>query len=170
MFLAGKGSWSPKSEGRSPKEGRRNRRSWRELGGLADFGRLLSRGRLLDLWRKRLLLVGFSHAVGQAGAGGAHVRVAREGAPLFGNGLATADADARLHSILFSATMMGAASAGAAGLWVRISRVVSVDRERVQAVQTSAAGQSVMVLPDGRQVLLSRGLPEVQVRLQYPKA
>lgn len=66
--------------------------------------------------------------------------------------------------------MMGAASAGAAALWVRISRVISVDRERVQAVQTSAAGQSVMVLPDGRQVLLSRGLPEVQVRLQYPKA
>ncbi len=55
-------------------------------------------------------------------------------------------------------------------LFLRISRSTIVNLERVKGVQTNAGGESVIVLQDDRQLLMTRGLREVQERLQYPQA
>jgi two-component system, LytTR family, response regulator len=55
-------------------------------------------------------------------------------------------------------------------MFLRISRSIIVNLERVKGVQTSAGGESVIVLQDGRQLLMTRGLREVQEKLIYPQA
>lgn len=53
-------------------------------------------------------------------------------------------------------------------LFLRISRSVMVNLERVKSVQSGPRGEYLVVLQDGRQLLMTRGLKEIQERLQYP--
>jgi two-component system LytT family response regulator len=53
--------------------------------------------------------------------------------------------------------------------FLRISRSILVNLERVKGLQSSPQGESLIVLEDGKQLLLTRGLREVQERLQYPE-
>jgi len=53
-------------------------------------------------------------------------------------------------------------------LFQRISRSVLVNLDRVRGLQTTPRGESVAVLQDGRQLIMSRGFNEIQERLQYP--
>jgi two-component system LytT family response regulator len=55
-------------------------------------------------------------------------------------------------------------------LFLRISRSILVNLERIKGLQASAGGEYLIVLQDGKQLLLTRGLREVQERLQYPEA
>ncbi|HLH55861.1 MAG TPA: LytTR family DNA-binding domain-containing protein [Verrucomicrobiae bacterium] len=52
-------------------------------------------------------------------------------------------------------------------LFLRISRSVIVNLERVKTLQLNAQGESVLVLEDGRQLVVTRTLREVQQRLQF---
>ncbi len=52
-------------------------------------------------------------------------------------------------------------------LFLRISRSMIVNLDRVKGVQSSARGDYLVILQDGRQLLMTRGLREVQDRLQY---
>ena len=54
-------------------------------------------------------------------------------------------------------------------LFLRISRSILVKLERVKGLQASSGGEYLIVLQDGKQLLLTRGLREVQERLQYPE-
>ncbi len=54
-------------------------------------------------------------------------------------------------------------------LFLRISRSVIVNLERIKGVQAGHRDEYVIVLEDGHQLLLTRGLREVQERLQYPE-
>jgi two-component system LytT family response regulator len=53
-------------------------------------------------------------------------------------------------------------------LFLRISRSVIVNVERIQGIQSGARGESLIVLQGGRQLLMTRGLREIQEKLQYP--
>lgn len=52
-------------------------------------------------------------------------------------------------------------------LFLRISRSVIVNLERVRSLQLTPQGESVLVLQDGRQLVVTRTLREVQHRLQF---
>jgi two-component system LytT family response regulator len=52
-------------------------------------------------------------------------------------------------------------------LFLRISRSVIVNVNRIKAIRSGAVGESLVVLDDGREFLMTRGLKEVQTRLQY---
>jgi two-component system LytT family response regulator len=52
-------------------------------------------------------------------------------------------------------------------LFLRISRSVIVNLERVQAIRSGAPGECQVVLHNGREFLMTRGVKEVQERLQY---
>jgi two-component system LytT family response regulator len=54
-----------------------------------------------------------------------------------------------------------------ARLFVRISRSILVNMDRVKALQLSAQGEYVVVLDDARQLVVTRPLREVQQRLQF---
>ncbi len=54
--------------------------------------------------------------------------------------------------------------------FLRISRSTIVNLERVKGLQTGPRGDAVIVLHDNHQLSLTRGLQEVQQRLQYPGA
>lgn len=53
-------------------------------------------------------------------------------------------------------------------LFLRISRSTMVNLERVKSLQTGPRGEYLVVLQDGRQLLMTRGIKEIQERLQYP--
>jgi len=53
-------------------------------------------------------------------------------------------------------------------LFLRISRSILVNLERVKGIQSAPGGQGVLILEDGRQLLITRGMREVHERLQYP--
>lgn len=52
-------------------------------------------------------------------------------------------------------------------LFLRISRSVIVNLERIKGIQSTPRGEYVVVLHSGRQLLMTRGLREIQERLQY---
>lgn len=52
-------------------------------------------------------------------------------------------------------------------LFLRISRSVIVNLERVRSLQLTPQGETVLVLQDGRQLVVTRTLREVQHRLQF---
>ena len=52
--------------------------------------------------------------------------------------------------------------------FVRISRSIIVNLDRVKALQSSLRGEYTVVLQDGRQLLMTRGAQEMQEKLQYP--
>jgi two-component system LytT family response regulator len=54
-----------------------------------------------------------------------------------------------------------------ARLFLRISRSIIVNLERVKALQANPQGESVLALEDGRQLVVTRPLREVQHRLQF---
>ena len=54
--------------------------------------------------------------------------------------------------------------------FLRVSRSILVNLERIKGLQSSTRGECMIVLQDGKQLLLTRGLREVQERLQYPEA
>ncbi len=53
-------------------------------------------------------------------------------------------------------------------LFLRISRAIIVNVERIQGLQTGPRGEFLVVLESGRQLLMTRGLREIQDKLQYP--
>lgn len=53
-------------------------------------------------------------------------------------------------------------------LFLRISRSTLVNLERVKSLQAGARGEYFVVLGDGRQLLMTRSIREIQERLQYP--
>ncbi|MGA2245366.1 MAG: response regulator transcription factor [Verrucomicrobiota bacterium] len=53
------------------------------------------------------------------------------------------------------------------GLFLRISRSVIVSLDRIKAIRSDPPGEWVVVLEGGREFLMTRGLKEVQTRLQY---
>jgi len=52
-------------------------------------------------------------------------------------------------------------------LFLRISRSIIANLERVKSLQLNAQGESVLVLEDGRQLVVTRTLREVHHRLQF---
>jgi len=52
-------------------------------------------------------------------------------------------------------------------LFLRISRSTLVNLERVKSLQAGARGEYLVVLQNGRQLLMTRGIREIQERLQY---
>jgi len=52
--------------------------------------------------------------------------------------------------------------------FLRISRSIIVNLERVKGMQSAAAGECLLILEDGRQLLMTRGIREARERLQYP--
>jgi two-component system, LytTR family, response regulator len=53
-------------------------------------------------------------------------------------------------------------------LFLRISRSMLVNLERVKGMQSAPGGEYLLLLQDGRQLLMTRGMREVQERLEYP--
>jgi two-component system LytT family response regulator len=53
-------------------------------------------------------------------------------------------------------------------LFQRISRSTIVNLERVKAVQSGPRGESLVLLRNGRQLLMTRSLRELQEKLQFP--
>ncbi len=52
--------------------------------------------------------------------------------------------------------------------FLRISRSVIVNLDRVKGMQSAAGGETVLTLEGGRQLLMTRGTREAQKRLEYP--
>lgn len=52
-------------------------------------------------------------------------------------------------------------------LFLRISRSTLVNLERVKSLQAGTRGEYLVVLQNGRQLLMTRGIREIQERLQY---
>jgi two-component system LytT family response regulator len=52
--------------------------------------------------------------------------------------------------------------------FLRISRSIIVNLERVKGIQSAPGGESLLILQDGRQLLMTRGMREAHERLQYP--
>jgi two-component system LytT family response regulator len=52
--------------------------------------------------------------------------------------------------------------------FLRISRSIIVNLERVKGIQSAPRGEYLVLLHEGRQLLLTRGLQEIQEKLQYP--
>ena len=55
-------------------------------------------------------------------------------------------------------------------LFLRISRSILVNLERVKGLQPGARGEDLLLLQNGKQLLVTRGVREVRERLQYPEA
>ena len=55
-------------------------------------------------------------------------------------------------------------------LFLRISRSILVNLERIKGLQSTPRGEYLVILQDDRQLLMTRGLKEIQARLQYPDA
>ena len=53
-------------------------------------------------------------------------------------------------------------------IFQRISRSTIVNLERVKSVQSGPRGESLVLLRNGRQLLMTRSLRELQEKLQYP--
>jgi two-component system LytT family response regulator len=53
-------------------------------------------------------------------------------------------------------------------LFLRISRSILVNLERIKGLQSTPRGESLVVLQDDRQLMMTRGIREIQERLQYP--
>lgn len=53
-------------------------------------------------------------------------------------------------------------------LFLRISRSVIVNVQRVKALQSTSHSESVIVLHDSRPLLATRGVRQLQERLHYP--
>jgi two-component system LytT family response regulator len=53
-------------------------------------------------------------------------------------------------------------------LFLRISRSLIVNLERIKGIQSAPGGEYVVGLEGGQQLLMTRGIREVQERLQYP--
>lgn len=53
-------------------------------------------------------------------------------------------------------------------LFLRISRSVIVNVQRIKALQSTSPSESVIVLHDGRPLVATRGVRQLQERLQYP--
>jgi two-component system LytT family response regulator len=51
--------------------------------------------------------------------------------------------------------------------FVRISRAIIVNLDRIQAIRSTGPGEWQVLLEGGRELLMTRGLKEVQERLQY---
>jgi two-component system LytT family response regulator len=54
-------------------------------------------------------------------------------------------------------------------LFLRISRSILVNLDRVKGLQASSRSEYVVVLHDNRQLMITRGVKELQERLQYPE-
>jgi len=54
-------------------------------------------------------------------------------------------------------------------LFLRISRSVLVNLERIKGLQSTPRGEYLVVLQDNRQLVMTRGVKEIQERLQYPE-
>ncbi len=52
----------------------------------------------------------------------------------------------------------------------RVSRSIIVNLGRVKAIQSASGGERVLILEDGRQLLMTRGMREAHERLQYIRA
>jgi len=52
--------------------------------------------------------------------------------------------------------------------FLRISRSTIVSLDRVKAIQAGPKGEHLVLLQDGRQLVMTRGIQEAQKRLQYP--
>ena len=52
-------------------------------------------------------------------------------------------------------------------LFLRISRSIIVSLNRIKAIQSGAPGEWLVILHDGRELQMSRGMKEAQERLQY---
>jgi two-component system LytT family response regulator len=53
-------------------------------------------------------------------------------------------------------------------LFLRISRSIIVNLDRVKGIKSAAGDEHVVVLHDGRQLLMTRGVRDLQEKLQYP--
>ena len=53
-------------------------------------------------------------------------------------------------------------------LFLRISRSVLVNLERIKGLQSTPRGECLVFLQDNRQLVMTRGVKEIQERLQYP--
>ncbi len=53
-------------------------------------------------------------------------------------------------------------------LFLRISRSIIVNLERIKGIQSTPRGEYVVILNSGKQLFMTRGLREIQERLQYP--
>ncbi|HWI56218.1 MAG TPA: LytTR family DNA-binding domain-containing protein [Bacillota bacterium] len=54
-------------------------------------------------------------------------------------------------------------------LFLRISRSIIVNLERIKGIQSAPGGEHLLLLQDGRQLLMTRGAREVQERLEYAR-
>ena len=54
--------------------------------------------------------------------------------------------------------------------FLRVSRSILVNLERVKGLQSSPRGEYLLVLQDNRQLMMTRGVKEIHDRLQYPEA
>jgi len=52
--------------------------------------------------------------------------------------------------------------------FLRISRSILVNLERIKGVQSTPRGEYLIILQDDRQLMMTRGIKEIQERLQYP--
>ena len=52
-------------------------------------------------------------------------------------------------------------------LFLRISRSIIVNLGRIKSIQSSSQGEHLVVLRNGRQLVMTRGQREIQARLQY---
>jgi two-component system LytT family response regulator len=53
-------------------------------------------------------------------------------------------------------------------LFLRISRSILVNVDRIKGLQSSPGGEYLVVLQDDRQLMMTRGVKEIRERLQYP--
>jgi two-component system LytT family response regulator len=53
-------------------------------------------------------------------------------------------------------------------LFLRISRSILVNLERIKGLQSTPRGEYLVILQVDRQLLMTRGLKDIQARLQYP--
>jgi two-component system LytT family response regulator len=54
--------------------------------------------------------------------------------------------------------------------FLRISRSILVNLERIKGLQSTPRGEYLVILHDDRQLMITRGIKEIQERLQYPDA
>lgn len=57
----------------------------------------------------------------------------------------------------------------APSLFLRISRSILVNLHRVKSLQATPRGEYLVILHDNHQLLMTRGVKEIQERLQYPE-
>jgi two-component system, LytTR family, response regulator len=54
------------------------------------------------------------------------------------------------------------------GLFVRISRSIIVNLERIKGIEAGPRGEDLVLLENGRQLLMTRSVGEIHQKLQYP--